>query len=1211
MAGSRLGTVFVELQLDDKIYKQKLADIEPNAIATARGVETAWRALGTKSGEYFDQQRKAAENAYTLIKNSASATANDIIRAHEAMNTKLKAIDEQQYGRQISLQEKLEKNWLSVTAAITAAYGALAGGKQLIDAALAMERINSAMSSSVGDSNKAARELQYVREESRRLGLNLNDTALAYSKFAAAARGTSIEGEQTRKIFSAVSEAATALRLPTEQASGIFLALSQMMSKGKVQAEELRGQLGERLPGAFAMAAQAMGVTTAELDEMLKKGEVTASEMLPLLAEKLHETYGSAAIEAAKGGQAAINRFNNAAFETKAVMGEAIIPVFTDFLGIIQKATPYITAFIGGLQMSAVEVFGWVDKLDAVLTHAAKYTDPTQWGLISTADLKKRLSEINANVEQTKEGIVSNIDKVKSSSISAAELSAQAAINAERNKREASDTTTKAAEEAAKKMQDAEKQLADELAKTLADRKKYEGTYYEWKAAEIEVGLNKYKEAGVAEEKIAELRKEKLINLNDEIFKQYKKTLSDWEADTQKKQEAMLAAEEKAEKEALDRAERQRTATKDLYKDLEAYSGDYYAVEKALLDSRAQAYELLLIDEMTSAEDAAKYEVAIAAWKANELKKLDIERGKSSDEFFAGMKARIDEISMKQTEWGQVGYDTFKTMTEGMSSTFSTVFADAYKGQLQSIGDYSTMIWDKVRAKFFDMVAQMITEKIVLQFGTTWVEGGTAVLSTINRVLGLADSLDLGQYIGVNFAQGGMVQGVAAYPGNDERNDKVPAWLSPGEYIIPRTAVNADTREILDYIRSFGRAPGYFKGGWVTKYNEYGEPYQEWQNGDELSWVYTPNFIEGLTPYTTQKYLEPNDLIVTNPFHMRPMQGPTDPYKIGNETPYEVFAFDVALGKYPAGYYRIDYQQAGNVSSWTHQVDENRKIVGSWLSQWGTGLKGDSGGGLGGFFGAINETLGPIVPVIGQAAGYAVANAALPILGSAALSGLVTYGVTDNLGAAIKTAVVSAASAYVLQYAKDAMSGFMDTSQWSTSLEGQGSPEEYFAAGTTSEGLLTAIEAMGKITPQSEMEVFIKSLGKDILKYSLKGLTGSIPGGVGKGFAGRFGFNLTGISGLENLSMLYDLNGIIGMGGYIPSARSGIDYIPRDNYLVNTHQGEAVITKEENRQRMAGKGGGNVTYNFNLYATVADKKTMNEFAEQIYPRLEKLRAWGH
>ena len=44
-----------------------------------------------------------------------------------------------------------------------------------------------------------------------------------------------------------------------------MLALAQMASKGTVQAEELRGQLGERLPGAFKIAAAAMGVTQAEL----------------------------------------------------------------------------------------------------------------------------------------------------------------------------------------------------------------------------------------------------------------------------------------------------------------------------------------------------------------------------------------------------------------------------------------------------------------------------------------------------------------------------------------------------------------------------------------------------------------------------------------------------------------------------------------------------------------------------------------------------------------------------------------------------------------------------------------------------------------------------------------------------------------------------------------------------------------------------------
>jgi tape measure domain-containing protein len=55
------------------------------------------------------------------------------------------------------------------------------------------------------------------------------------------------------------------LLLPDQR--GIFKALEQMLSKGNVQAEELRGQLGERLPGAIYFSAKALGVTTRELNK--------------------------------------------------------------------------------------------------------------------------------------------------------------------------------------------------------------------------------------------------------------------------------------------------------------------------------------------------------------------------------------------------------------------------------------------------------------------------------------------------------------------------------------------------------------------------------------------------------------------------------------------------------------------------------------------------------------------------------------------------------------------------------------------------------------------------------------------------------------------------------------------------------------------------------------------------------------------------------
>lgn len=97
----------------------------------------------------------------------------------------------------------------------------------------------------------SVREIAYLRTITNELGLAFGSTATAYSQFQAAARGTALEGEKSRAVFESIAKASAVMGLSAEQSSGVLLALQQMISKGTVQAEELRGQLGERLPGAL------------------------------------------------------------------------------------------------------------------------------------------------------------------------------------------------------------------------------------------------------------------------------------------------------------------------------------------------------------------------------------------------------------------------------------------------------------------------------------------------------------------------------------------------------------------------------------------------------------------------------------------------------------------------------------------------------------------------------------------------------------------------------------------------------------------------------------------------------------------------------------------------------------------------------------------------------------------------------------------------
>jgi tape measure domain-containing protein len=148
----------------------------------------------------------------------------------------------------------------------------------------------------------------FVISTTRKLGINLEASVSGFAKLSAATKGTALQGKETRKVFLAVSSAAATLRLSAADTDGVMRALTQMISKGKVSAEELRGQLGERLPGAFKIASDAMGVTTAELSKMLETGEVITEDFLPRFSAAMQEHFAGGAESAADTASAAIER---------------------------------------------------------------------------------------------------------------------------------------------------------------------------------------------------------------------------------------------------------------------------------------------------------------------------------------------------------------------------------------------------------------------------------------------------------------------------------------------------------------------------------------------------------------------------------------------------------------------------------------------------------------------------------------------------------------------------------------------------------------------------------------------------------------------------------------------------------------------------------------------------------------------------------------
>lgn len=225
-------------------------------------------------------------------------------------------------GRSVSnLEGALRKISGLVAGAFTTA-AIVAFTRDLTRTVAEMESLQRSFQAITGSASQAAATMQYLSRFSQQLGLDLRSTAEAYKILAASAKGTTMEGDQIKMVFESIARASAALGLSAEDTKGVMLALGQMLSKGTVQAEELRGQLGERMPGAFQAAARAMGVTTAELGKMLEKGEVIAADFLPKFAAEM-ENVAKGAGELGTTLEASMNRASSAWTNFQTAIGDA------------------------------------------------------------------------------------------------------------------------------------------------------------------------------------------------------------------------------------------------------------------------------------------------------------------------------------------------------------------------------------------------------------------------------------------------------------------------------------------------------------------------------------------------------------------------------------------------------------------------------------------------------------------------------------------------------------------------------------------------------------------------------------------------------------------------------------------------------------------------------------------------------------------------
>ncbi|EPW1099074.1 tape measure protein [Escherichia coli] len=230
---------------------------------------------------------------------------------------------------------------------------ALEAYKKVMEVGLKKEASQRAAQFVLGDEG-AKRATEFVKNLANNTGVDQIETLSSFAKFSAGAGN--MNTDQKESLFSNVIGTSRLMGLSTDEINGILKAFEQMASKGKIQAEELRGQLGDRMAGAFQLFARSLGMTTEELDKAMKDGKVLSKDVLPKVSAEMGRM-----IDKAGGWEKIINstqtqlgRLSNSWNNNLALMFDGSQEGLTDFT----RSLTNLLGSLGGQSKNLGEHFG-------------------------------------------------------------------------------------------------------------------------------------------------------------------------------------------------------------------------------------------------------------------------------------------------------------------------------------------------------------------------------------------------------------------------------------------------------------------------------------------------------------------------------------------------------------------------------------------------------------------------------------------------------------------------------------------------------------------------------------------------------------------------------------------------------------------------------------------------------------------------------------
>lgn len=232
-----------------------------------------------------------------------------------------------------------------------------------------LQGFNAIMSVTTKSTGEAANAYDFLRKTADRLGIQFDSLTSNYAKLVASLPEGNDKLKTAEKTFLGIAMAARTLHSSNQDVQLMFYAVTQIASKGVVSMEELRRQLGEKLPGALNIAARAFNTTPELLEAAIRKGAVNSQKFLAGFSDELIRTFGDSSKKASESLSAAVNRLTNVWVDfVKEILdsgaGQAIVNVFDALRE--KLSDPYLISRFSELIKSLADRFTeFVNKLSA------------------------------------------------------------------------------------------------------------------------------------------------------------------------------------------------------------------------------------------------------------------------------------------------------------------------------------------------------------------------------------------------------------------------------------------------------------------------------------------------------------------------------------------------------------------------------------------------------------------------------------------------------------------------------------------------------------------------------------------------------------------------------------------------------------------------------------------------------------------------------